>query len=165
MYVRFWKANTDGEMLWEQVYYYDFDGPNYIYHQIGTADSGFVGVGATSGTGTVQDIWVLKLDSEGCLVENCTVALDEPKEKEPVEELTFVPNPASALTTIRYPVKNPGKEVVFLLTDIFGRMVSNADISTGEVKLELSRLPAGAYNGTILIDGQVRSVAKLMIVK
>ncbi|MBV6441891.1 MAG: hypothetical protein DYG98_23225 [Haliscomenobacteraceae bacterium CHB4] len=173
LYVRFWKIDSEGDMIWEQIYHYNPDSSNvdgYCYHQIGTSDNGFIGVGSSSVSNTFQDIWVLKLDSEGCLVENCTVSAEEPEgEGEKEGDLVFVPNPASEVTAVRYTLEIIGREAAFFLTDIYGRQVLKhrlADnLPPSEFILYLNALPNGTYIGSITVDGREQAISRLVIVK
>ncbi|MCE7921775.1 MAG: hypothetical protein DYG98_01855 [Haliscomenobacteraceae bacterium CHB4] len=83
--------------------------------------------------------------------------------------ITFVPNPGSEVTAVRYSLNSIGPRMVFTLTNIFGRQVVSqqffSDNLAGELTLDLHDLPAGTYIGTIAINGQRQAVSKLTIVK
>lgn len=170
-YTRFWKINTEGDMLWEQIHYYNPNGgSNYIYHQTDASDGGVVGVGFShEPSATKQDAWVLKLDSEGCLVEDCTVSAGEPEQAPAVGSMVFAPNPGSGFTTVRYALEGGSQQAVFMLVDVLGRQVLSrplpSDAGNNEIHLDLQVLPVGAYIGTIAVDGKVQVVSKLVVVR
>ena len=128
-------------------------------------------MGSAFGTSTLQDIWILKLDSEGCLEENCTVATEEPEEEPEQDDgsLTFAPNPGSDFVTVYYTLHSTGREAIFTLSDIYGRQVLvqpiPADATTGQFGINLHDLPVGIYVGAISVNGQRQSVSRLIIVK
>lgn len=143
LYVRFWKINAEGDVLWEQVHYYNSSLPNYIYHQIGTSDGGFAGVGFTHAPGTTfQDTWVLKLDSEGCLIENCTVSAVEPEEEVMMD---IYPNPATEEVFVLLP--DDFEAAMWNITDVYGQVlrVVATHAQGSPVRIDVSQLPAGLY--------------------
>jgi hypothetical protein len=171
LYVRTWKIDFNGDMLWERVHYGNPAIDNYIYHQIATTDGGIMGVGSAFGSTTLQDIWLLKLDSEGCLEENCLVATEDP-EVEPEQDdggLTFAPNPGSDFVTVTYTLHSTGREAIFTLSDMYGRQVLvqpiPADAGTGQFGINLHDLPVGVYVGVLSVNGQRQAVSWLTVVK
>jgi hypothetical protein len=172
LYVRTWKIDSNGDMLWERVHYNNPTGDNYIYHQTSAYDGGIIGVGFSHAPGeTFQDAWVLKLDSEGCLEENCLVATEEPEEEPEQDDggLTFAPNPGSDFVTVTYTLHSTGREAIFTLSDMYGRRVLvqsiPADATTGQFGINLHDLPVGVYVGAISVNGQRQSVSRLTVVK
>jgi hypothetical protein len=156
-YTRLWKIDSEGEMLWERIYSENTEIDNYIYHQIGTTDGGLAGVGAAYGTSTVQDIWVLKLDSEGCLVESCTVATGEPEGE---EQMNLYPNPATDEIYVLPP--DDFEATMWNITDVFGRVrqAVTTPAQASPIRIDLSQLPAGLYWLQAAADGK-RTAAKI----
>jgi hypothetical protein len=83
--------------------------------------------------------------------------------------LTFSPNPASDVATVRYTLESTGQQATFVLLDVYGRQVLRqrlpADVLSGELTLNLSDLPSGTYIGAITVEGQRQAISRLTIVK
>jgi hypothetical protein len=144
-YVRLWKIDAEGEILWERIYSYNESNPNYIYHQIGTSDGGIAGVGFSHATGTLQDIWMLKVDSLGCLEPGCDGSVAAPEPGAAIG-LSIRPNPVTDWLTVASP------EAVLLglrLTDLSGRVLEDVQFfrqhGLREYHLSLAALPPGLY--------------------
>lgn len=157
LFVRFWKISAEGEMQWEHIYSENTEIDNYIYHQIGTFDGGLIGVGFSFGTSTFQDIWVLKLDGDGCLMENCTVSAVEPEKK---MVMNIYPNPATEEIFVLLP--DDFEAVTWSITDVFGqvRQVVETHTQGSPVRIGVSQLPTGLY-WLQAFDAEVRMSAKL----
>ncbi|MBV6442102.1 MAG: hypothetical protein EPGJADBJ_03802 [Saprospiraceae bacterium] len=144
-YARFWKINAEGDMIWEQIHHHNPDSNNidaYIYHQISTSDEGIAGVGFSYDWNTLQDIWILKLDSDGCLIENCMVSAVEPEEEVMMD---IYPNPATEEVFVLLP--DDFEAAMWNITDVFGQVlrVVATHAQGSPIRIDVSQLPAGLY--------------------
>jgi hypothetical protein len=162
LHARFWKIDADGEIIWDHIYYSNPNTPNYIYHQIGTFDTGLTGIGSSHGTTTKQDTWILKLDSEGCLVENCTVSATEPEEE---AIMNIYPNPATEGIFVQLP--DGFKATTWDITDVLGRVRQLVATQTQEipVSIDVSQLPAGLYWLRAFDAGRRMSVRSFQVIR
>ena len=108
------RTADNGDSLWMRRYfYYDSlmtDGMGELNDVIPTLDGGFIACGFTQGAytglyppGYSQDVWVVKVDSLGCIIPGCddfstviTVQATNLK-----EALAVYPNPAHGSTTLK----------------------------------------------------------------
>ena len=160
------KTNSQGDSLWMREHYY-FNGDanaNRLYDIKQTPDGGFIACGEVDSMPAVpQSIWVLKLDSFGCLVPGCqNVGMMEVILQDNEQVFVF-PNPANTEVNIRLP-ENFGKNAQQArLFDHLGREVLRQPLSSGEPThtLNIASLPAGIYyiriigNGISVVAGRV----------
>jgi len=139
---RIWKISSEGDLLWEHIYNQNPDIDNYMYHQIGTIDGGIAGVGFSYDWSTLQDIWMLKLDSEGCLMENCTVSAGEPEGEK--SEINIYPNPVQHAAHIEF--SDCPLESIHVF-DATGRWVREIPVQKGSTHatLDVSGYVPGIY--------------------
>lgn len=85
------KADSLGNEKWLRTYY-----KNTIYNDFfdvkRTSDNGFVMTGTTYVS--TQDLWLIKIDSNGCEIANCNVGIDEFQISD--SKLQAYPNPATS---------------------------------------------------------------------
>lgn len=132
------KYNPQGELLWRREFA-KYSGPNHNYfwdiHQ--TYDGGFIICGdLTDVANSVQKLWVLKLDSMGCEVTNCSVSTEEFSDEN--------------IDILVYP--NPTQEVLNITTAFNYQFISIYNLSGKLVKMikantqiKVSDLPQGMY--------------------
>ncbi len=88
------KTTANGDSLWYKNYYSSFNGRSYLKDIYPSPDGGFVACGFVNpqapDTGH-QDLWVLKVDSVGCEISNCTVGISEYVENK--TKVSVYPNP------------------------------------------------------------------------
>ena len=104
------RTADNGDSLWMRRYfYYDSlmtDGQGELNDVVPTLDGGFIACGFTQGSytgpyppGYSQDIWVVKVDSLGCIIPGCddfsTVITEQATNLK--EALAVYPNPVSSL--------------------------------------------------------------------
>ena len=88
------KTTANGDSLWYKNYYSSFNGRSYLKDIYPSPDGGFVACGyvipQAPDTGH-QDLWVLKVDSVGCEISNCTVGIIDYAENK--IKVSVYPNP------------------------------------------------------------------------
>ena len=160
------KTNSQGDSLWMREYYY-FNGDanaNRLYDIKQTPDGGFIACGEVDSLPAIpESIWVLKLDSFGCLVPGCQNVGMKEVILQDTEQVVIFPNPASKEVNIRLP-ENFGKNAQQArLFDHLGREVLRQPLTAGEAThtLNIASLPAGIYyirvigNGISVVAGKV----------
>ncbi len=98
------KTDANGDSIWVNTYEYDpsqTSASNYLWDFVQMPDGGFVAAGETSGriaSVSYQDTWLIRVDSNGCILQSCLVGLDDlPQES---YELELYPNPSSGIVNI-----------------------------------------------------------------
>jgi outer membrane protein assembly factor BamB len=104
------KFSPDGDRIWERIYHGRPDVSNYLYGLHRTSDGGFIGHGSSYGpdNATLQDGWILKMDSEGisCPELGCLlVHLEAPAPGR--ASLSCAPNPARGWAYVDYLLPMP----------------------------------------------------------
>ena len=145
------KISPTGQMVWQREYpRYNLTGINVLggfsdFRQ--TLDKGFVITGGaivdTGGGNYVQDFWIMKTDSFGCIGVDCGVTSVE----EVATALNAIgkiyPNPATTELTVEL---NYGNIPKVKLYNIFGETVLASKITSGgKTVLDISMLPNCIY--------------------
>jgi hypothetical protein len=160
------KLSPDGEVLWGRDYAH-YGGLSGYHPQVfnavqPTRDGGFILTGETWGPSPPNPsrLWLLKLDSLGCLVPGCnTVGLEE-FESQLQSALQISPNPANTQVHVELPLPEGYRlvgAVQAVLVDAQGKEVLRGTMgNTGlglNGNLAVSGLPSGLYY-LHLRDGQ-----------
>lgn len=160
----------DGEMLWER-YIVDLNFPDKFSYFSGleeTADKGFVLTGGIDVPGPGHDIWLVKLDSMGCLLpDECADGLQvltHIGEEAHVGRAGFVvyPNPVGqGVFYIDGGTKFHNKSGLEIrLVDLMGRKIKSQHF---EERMDISGLQKGVYVLTIEYLGEKLYVEKICI--
>lgn len=156
------KINYTGDTIWQKYYDYhnipqlaDRNAPLY---DIKPSKDGFISIGyAYNNNLTIpnQDVWLLKVDSLGCLYENCITptGVDEVENK---QELIIFPNPANRNFKIEYSTNIKS----YKLIDFTGRVIIQGEYSDNGVNIEL--LPSGIYMVLVELENNKIAYAKLL---
>lgn len=128
--------SPDGDSLWSKTYWADSLASNYIYDLTRTTDGNFIMSG--SAFGADQDVWVLKVDSNGCIIEGCgsTWVENEGKNK---DSFAVYPNPFAE--TLQIESENPIIEIQIF--NVYGKLVFQKTKSTNQITLDF--LSNGIY--------------------
>lgn len=154
------KTDQNGLKVWSREYNPSFG--NDVLRDVEQLDNGdFIMVGAGNGLAPdLQDGWVIRVDSLGCLVEGC----DEPSsvQNHNMDFFRFYPNPAKDRITIesRVPFAH------LHLLDITGRMLRNFELGEAQkfqANITLDYLPSGIYLLEVLTGQGQRSVRKVVL--
>ena len=115
---------------------------NFLYDIQHTIDNGFISAGwlvpSSPDTGG-QDMWVLKMDSMGCEVENCFVGVEE--FEMPDVEMIIYPNPFNFEATVLFDKLNIDAQLT--IYDVTGRLVGGYTISKNQKSLTLTAKEIG----------------------
>ena len=177
------RTNADGDSLWMRDYYYAdtlfSDGEGRLHDVIPTPDGGFIATGAAYYSismsyppGYSQDVWVLKVDSLGCVVPGCNGVTGITAQVTNLGEvLRLYPNPlSSSKGQLHVGIHLPGTfatsgPLTLTVTTLEGKMVLQKQVPTSiveEVVLDVSSLAAGAYS--LHLSDATRSLAGMKFV-
>ncbi|MBK9275391.1 MAG: T9SS type A sorting domain-containing protein [Flavobacteriales bacterium] len=157
------RTNSQGDSLWMREYfYYDSlmaDGEGTLRDVQPTPDGGFVAVGAAYGSvsgnnppGLSQDVWVLKVDSLGCVEPGCDLVTGITAQVTNLKDALRVwPNPVAGGGSVTVGIALPEglrKGALRLsLISADGRLVMEEPLpaSASSSSFPISALPAGLY--------------------
>lgn len=141
-----YRLDTLGNTIWRRVYKDSLvtNGVYIVYNTIQTNDKGFAMVGFgrnPKDTLNTQDVWVLKVDSLGCLYDNncLSLGIDEVLN---TDQLIIYPNPAqNELNIINKEINNDSSSYEIYSLD--GRRIQTGFIINN--KINISSLNSGLY--------------------
>jgi hypothetical protein len=143
------KLDSFGTELWKHHYFHpeasNSFAQHFLYRIEPTPDGGYVTAGyfAAPDTGT-QDAWVLKLDSNGCLIPGCIITAVEDEPELPRGEVLVYPNPARDFITVELGPQR-FKDQTFVLFDLQGKRVLERRLNQPISQISLQELPMGIY--------------------
>ena len=162
------KLTTDGDTIWQNLYYYESLGDrNQLWDFISTKDGGFLlggDVSPTSGTG--QDLWLLKVDSNGCSTPSCTsrvydIRLGIDYRQEANTNFKVFPNPVKDQLNIEQIDETSAKtNWTYRLINANGKELQMGLFSKEKI-LNTSNLSSGVYL-LKLENGPVRKVYRVV---
>jgi hypothetical protein len=143
------KLDPAGNEIWKHHYYHpEASNPyasHFLYRIQPTPDGGYVAAGylALPDTGT-QDSWVIKVDSNGCLIPGCIITAVEHEPQLPRGEVLVYPNPARDFITVELGPQR-FKDQTFVLFDLQGKRVLERRLNQPISQISLQDLPMGIY--------------------
>ncbi|QQR87874.1 MAG: T9SS type A sorting domain-containing protein [Flavobacteriales bacterium] len=156
------RTTAQGDSIWMRHYvYYDSlmtDGTGRFYDVIPTSDGGFAACGAAYGSasgnnppGLTQDVWVVKVDSLGCIEPGCHLITGVQSHVTNLQgALVAWPNPVAHGTTATVHVALPEALATSTLrlavSNAQGQLVLEQSAVQGNNVLDTSRLSAGLYH-------------------
>ena len=172
------RFSPDGDSLWFRDYYYYY-GENYIYsvnklYDISKSeDNGFISTGQAYSdlTYNIQKMWVLKVDSVGCEIENCWVGVEEEKGTRGQGDkgkLEIWPNPASDIVNCQLSNFEGRSKSLITVYDIFGRSAPTPALPhsvEGEWLLDVSALPPGIYFIVVRDERSIIGMGKFVVAR
>jgi hypothetical protein len=168
-----WILCTDsaGNELWYKEYALltGHNSFNDLYDVRETQDGGLIGVGKVDpvvpDTGTA-DIWVMKMDSMGCLFAGCdtTVIVEETTNSK--ERFKLYPNPSIMSFIVELPVPSE-KKCLFSVYNMYGILAEKTAIPSGtkKIKVKVSTWPEGVYLGVLSSKGKILSSKRFVVTK
>ncbi|MBS4058019.1 MAG: T9SS type A sorting domain-containing protein [Bacteroidales bacterium] len=150
------KVDNNGDSVWYRQYRLPgiTDSDNHLYGVTAAQDGGFAAVGGIYGfypDPLGQDIWVIKVDSMGCInFGDCWVGEKErPLPQNPTATLIVYPNPAKDKIQLGF---GPGEQPLpktLNLFDSFGRLQRSIHLAPGQCEADISGLSPGVYVGVV----------------
>ncbi len=120
-----------------------------------TSDNGFVTVGQvfpkSPDTGT-QDLWIMKLDSNGCVNTNCSVGIEDEIEAFNVKVAKVHPNPSNGSFIVEL---NDINDAVLEIYNISGQLVRQTTLQSNTEMIDINNQPNGIYLLKISNNNQV----------
>ena len=162
------RTTSEGDSLWMRFYQYNdslvINGPGAFRDVLPTPDGGFVAVGTASSGGTPysQDLWVVKVDSMGCIEPGCHIITGIATQVTNLKDaLSVWPNPARDRATVKITLPQGGSfqdELRLHMVSTQGQEVLAISVVPGENVLDLGRLANGLYylhltNGNTWLSG------------
>ena len=176
------RANSEGDSLWMREYfYYDSvltDAQGVFRDVQPTPDGGFVAVGETRGNingnnppGLSVDVWVVKVDSMGCIEPGCNIPLGITTQITNLQgALTAFPNPLSTsngngqcTVRVELPVALRSPQLRLAVVSAQGQLVREQAATQGDNTLDLSGLSSGLYHIHLANTDTWLSGAKIII--
>lgn len=139
----FLKMNSNGDTLWQRVYSSinipDITSDNATLFDIKPSQDGFIILGNAYRKGVSpieQDVWLLKVDSMGCLYQNCIIPTGVDVEEKEIQELIIYPNPASN----KIAIQSNTSYNHFCILNLYGQQILEGDLQANEINIsELSK--------------------------
>jgi hypothetical protein len=151
--------SSTGDSLWMRDYKRAiYNGHNNLYNIKQTSDNGLIACGEVFGAFEppyAQNMWLLKLDSMGCLEPNCDgVIIVEPYQKNNDNILKVFPNPAQNKITISLNGYQRLEGLDLFICNIQGQLLLQQTLPLNNFAIDISGLEAGVYIAKIkLSDG------------
>lgn len=146
------KLKPNGDTLWHKIYRIPWMSGKQTSFEIKdirpTSDGGFICGGvvypSSPDTGT-QDMWLMKIDSNGCVdTSNCVIvsSLNETSNLKH-QTLSVYPNPSTGLFTLKLPeLVTKGILTIF---DYTGKQILQQPITQIATQIDVTRYPKGIY--------------------
>lgn len=159
------RLSSDGSVVWSNGYTaMDTSGiSNYLNDIDVLADGSYIAVGYVNLPSSVQptqrqQAWILKVDSNGCLMENCLVGFENIEQR---RELTLSPNPASNGVYVTMDAKMNGS--ILQVFDAMGREIINKQVAEEEMFLDISAMAKGLY--FLIVQKEGKTMSKKLIIE
>ncbi len=142
---RVFKISPQGDSLWYRSYYPSTTNctglcdANYLRDIKPTPDGGYIACGWVTDVG-FQDMWVIKMDSMGCVDTLCIIGVGVPEHKQNVE-VSIYPNPAHNNFTVSAPFFI---NALLTINDLSGRLLLQQAFNK-EAIINIAGLKAGMY--------------------
>lgn len=159
------KVDTGGTVLWDKKYvaYERFGTYNYLYDIDVLPNGDLLACGElyftmNVGISPIQQGWILRTDSNGCVIDNCLTGInDKPHTTDHRGiQMQVYPNPFTDDLSIA--LMDDIHEAAFTITDVNGKVVyrkQETNLAKGYTKvLDLSWLASGVYFVNVESDGQ-----------
>ena len=160
--------SPSGKLLWER-YYKNPNEPvdvSYFRKIVACTDGGIlVGTEGRETEQTTGGLWLLKLDSMGCMTPDCsgtelyTAVKDEKGAWQNLKEVFFriYPNPVGNILTVDFFSPQPGRKMELLLSDIQGILIQKQPLPNDkhQEQIDVSGLKPGSYTISLLMNGKV----------
>jgi hypothetical protein len=167
----FMLSSTGDSLWWRDYKRVLYNGTNSLFNIQQTSDNGLVACGEVASAenpNNGQYMWLLKLDSMGCLEPNCDgVIIVEPYQKNNENILKVFPNPAQNYFTIEYKISKTEGNAIIEMLDLTGKKLRILPIydKQNQIVVETKDIQTGIYYIRLLIDGAAINTQKISIIK
>ena len=142
------KLRTNGDSLWARNFITQDSVINRFNNIQLTSDNGFVIAGESN-----DDMWLMKVDSLGCEIQNCLTAIQDNDQGFPFNMRVY-PNPGNGQVTFASLPQN--QDVLVAVYDVLGKLVFNQHISKHGV--DFSHLCKGTYLLRITVNASTHGM-------
>lgn len=159
------KADANGDTLWTRTYN-PSDATDLLRNMLLMPNGDIVMVGFGRGeNSTTQDGWILRVDSMGCLEENCfTVGISPPAS--PQGRVAIYPNPARDVVRVSFQIPMVSIQSVSVI-DMLGREIIEPTLFTSgrqvDKSVDVRGWPDGVYLITIRDEDGNRYTERLVV--
>lgn len=155
------KLNSSGDTVWSRIYrypYYISNSDVYVFDVVLSQDQGFAFGGFALGSTNTQDAWLLKVDSLGCEIADCSVSINE---LETNALINIYPNPSPSQLTIEFELAET-KNALIEIKNMLGqtlKTINNGAFTKGSNKIEIdiSKFSNGIYFVQVQSENKVMS--------
>jgi len=138
------KLAANGDSLWAKDYFLEPNSRHELRDVYPAPDGGFVACGwitpMAPDTG-YQDLWILKVDSMGCEVSNCTVSIDELQEI--INPMKVYPVPFSSEFNVSF--LSGFEKGLIRIYDTSGRKVHEEELQDKQTQIQTSNWQDGIF--------------------
>ena len=160
------KADMNGDTIWTRTYN-PSDDIDLLRNMLVMDNGDIVMVGFGEGdNSTTQDGWILRVDSMGCVVENCTgsVGADDDLSTLHSEKLSIYPNPAINQLNISLNGID-AKESEVVIHDLMGKEIHRfVSVSDREI-IDVSTWARGIYHCSLYSNQRLLQTEKLILMR
>ena len=155
------RSTPFGDLMWNRRYNYNSN-TDFFTDVLETSDGGLLIDGSATDPGAGgQNLWIIKLDSMGCLEPNCWVGLDD---VEPNKlGVSIFPNPAN--DWLNFKLQNKILPVTLELFSISGQQIINMKLTAPLEAIQVSHLTAGLYLAKFTLGDGSSVTNRIMIVR
>lgn len=147
------KVSSTGNLLWSRQYVFDIHHFNYFRDVQEKSDKGFIITGASFSDSMPnwhqhQDVWLVSLDSNGCIVPGCNEGLVVKATNKDDMQIKLYPNPTHGEFILE--TSSSGH---FYLYTILGQLISHRTILRQSTTISIpDKMPQGQYFGRFESD-------------
>ncbi len=135
------KVDFEGNLLWQKSFNGIGSGVDFFSNVIETSDGGLLINGSTNeGFSGGQNLWLVKLDSMGCLEPDCWVGVEQADAN--TLGVAVYPNPATDWLYLKY---DNTHKITLEIFNLSGQKVLQHQHMAPKEGIEISHLPAGLY--------------------
>ena len=143
------KLDSEGQMLWHRRYQQALE-PfylNYLHDVVRSPDGGYVAGGTCLPVPQGTQIWLLKVDSMGCLVPGCDTLVSVFELEKNLVGFELYPNPTSDVLHIYFASLSPHPDGTFTVYNLQGQAVHSFNATSSGITyiLQVADLPQGMY--------------------
>lgn len=158
------KFDTDGTLLWDKKYvaYERFGTHSFLYDIDILPNGDLLACGELRfsfdvGIRPIQQGWILRTDSNGCVIDNCTVGVEEVERKK--IDFLLSPNPATTSVTINIDESMLGGTAT--ISDIMGREIMKLAVQIRNPQFDIRNLSSGVY--IVEVEGKGGRAVKRLV--
>lgn len=135
------KVDALGNLLWQKSFNGVGSQVDYFSNVIETEDGGLL-INGSAGEGLAggQNLWLVKLDSIGCLEPNCWVGVEQANAN--TLGVAVYPNPATDWLYLKY---DNTRKITLEIFNLSGQRVLQHQHMAPKEGIEISHLPSGLY--------------------